>query len=288
MKILVANQTLSLLAGSETWVKTLALQLKKMGHAVTAFSPSLGVIAEELEASDISCRKDIRTGGIRPFSILLEPFEDNDFDLIIANHYEVVRFLRHHFPKTPIVSTIHGVLHTMQDAKGKDVPAPEHPATDAKVDQFIAVSEEVKAKLMTDYGIDALIIRNFFDTEKYKATRPITPGKPRQILYNTNYALKDDEDTKIVREVAKHYGAKLAAIGQNFTMAKDTMLAIEDSDIVIGMGRSVLEGVCAGRLGIVHGRWGTGGIVSRENIEKLRGCIFQAAIPAVISGHRRA
>ena len=36
------------------------------------------------------------------------------------------------------------------------------------------------------------------------------------------------------------------------------------------MGRSVLEGVSMGRLGIVHGRWGTGGILHEKNKDELR------------------
>lgn len=275
MRILLGNQTLSLLAGSETWTATLARQLKKMGHDVTCFSPSLGVISEGLEADEIPCRDSIRTRGIRPFTILLEPFEDNRYDLIIANHYEVVRFLRIQFPDVPIVSTIHGVLHMMKDPKtGKDVPAPEHPALDAKVDQFVAVSEEVQAKLRADYAIDSIVIRNFFDFDVLQAKRPISPGKPKHILFNTNYATKDDPETKVLSDVARHYGARLIAVGQNFVMAPDMARALEDADVVVGMGRSVLEGVCAGRLGIVHGRWGTGGVVNDRNIGVLRACNF--------------
>jgi hypothetical protein len=40
--------------------------------------------------------------------------------------------------------------------------------------------------------------------------------------------------------------------------------AIEDADIVVGMGRSVLEGLSMGRIGIVHGRWGTAGVIHSD------------------------
>ena len=45
--------------------------------------------------------------------------------------------------------------------------------------------------------------------------------KPQQFLINTNYAAGNDPEVNIIREVAKHYDAKLAAVGQNFTQTSD-------------------------------------------------------------------
>jgi len=270
MKILLGNNTLSILAGSERWTETLALQLKKMGHDVTAFSPELGVISENLQNAGISCINEASPSGIKPFSILLEEKKDLSFDLIIANHNHIVRYLRYQFPKVPIISPVHGIIHKMTLEDGREVDAPEHPATDANVDQFIAVSEEVQQVLKKDYDLDSFLLRNFFDLQHFDAKRPINPDKPATILVNTNYFGSHDHEIEIIREVAKHYGARLAATGINFAVSKDMMQGIEDADIVVGMGRSVLEGVGAGRLGIVHGRWGTGGVVHEGSIEQLR------------------
>ncbi len=269
LKILLGNNTLSLLAGSETWTATLAKQLKKMGHIVEGFSPDLGIIAEDLEDNGIRCYDNISTSGLKPFSVRLEPARTHDYDVIIANHHHIVEFLRSQFPNTPIISTIHGIMHLETDASGKKRKAPEHPA-EAGVNQFVAVSEEVQQMLKQDYNIDSIVVRNFFDVNRFKAKRPITPGKPKILMVNSNYADKESPDIKIIREVAKHYGAKMGAVGESFVAARDTMLGINDADVVFGMGRSVLEGVCAGRLGIVHGRWGTGGVICEENVEEIR------------------
>ena len=272
MRILLGNQTLAMLAGSETWTATLARALKKAGHDVTCFSPVLGIISKSLEKDGIRCIDDVG-GGVRPFSFVLEPSVPEDFDFILSNHHDITTILRDRFPDKTIVSTIHGVLHTMRDQHGNEVPAPEHPAV-GKADIFVAVSEEVQAKLKADYSLSSAIIRNFFDLSALKAERPPSDGKPKQFLVNTNYAGRDDAEIKVVREVAKHFGAKLAAVGINFTPTDDVRLAIEDADVVFGMGRSVLEGVAMGCLGIVHGRWGTGGVVNEKNVNVLRACNF--------------
>lgn len=264
LKILLGNNTLSLLAGSETWVYTLAVQLKKMGHNVSCFAGELGIISEELEKQGIHCYSDLSTSNIKQFSPYLEEKIDHDYDVIISNHFHIVEYLRSQFPTKPIISTIHGILH----GDGKEW-APEHPALNSGVAQFISVSEEVQEKLRNDYGLDSIIIRNFFDIEKLGKIKPLS-DTPKMFLVNTNYQGKDDEAIVLVKEVAKYFGAKVSAVGMNFIQQFDLTKAIEDADVVFGMGRSVLEGVAAGRLGIVHGRWGTGGPINKENIEEIR------------------
>lgn len=274
LKILLGNNTLSLLAGSETWTKTLALELKKMGHSVKCFSSHLGIISDQLKNEDIGCYDRIETlGSVKPFSFKFQEEIKHEYDVIISSHHETVDFLRSAFPKTPIISMIHGVIHFVEDESGQQVKAPEHPATEAGVNQFLAPSEEVQEALKKNYNIDAVIIRNFFDLDKFQAKRKISKA-PKCILFNSNYASSGDPQVEVIREVSKHYGAKVIAIGENFTFSIDVMQAIEDADIVVGMGRSVLEGVAAGRLGIVHGRWGTGGVIHKGNIQELASCNF--------------
>ena len=269
LKILLANNTLSLLAGTETWTYTLAVQLKKLGHKVSCFSPELGIISQELEKEGILSFHQISTSGVKPFSFVLEEKVEHDYDVIIANHWHIVEYLRKEFPKTPIISTVHGIMHWMEDEKNQKVKAPEHPALESGVNQFISVSEEIQEMLKTEYSIDSIIIRNFFDLDRFKAKRKIS-SKPKQFLVNSNYNDKNSPDVQVIREVAKHYGAKLTAVGQNFSWTNDIMKAIEDSDVVVGMGRSVLEGVAAGRLGIVNGRWGNAGVIRESNIDDIR------------------
>lgn len=268
MKILLGNNTLSLLAGSETWTYALALALKKAGHEVSCFASILGQISIDLEKEGIPCFDIISTKGVEPFSIILKEEHKHEYDVIFSNHWNIVEYLRSQFPTTPIVCTIHGIMHQMEDETGATVDAPEHPAMNSGVNQFVAVSEEVQKKLKDDYNLESIVVRNFIDTKHFKFSK--VNKKPKEFLVNTNYAFKDDPEILVLREVAKHYGAKLAAIGQNFIMTKDTMKSIKNADIVIGMGRSVLEGVSMGRLGIVHGRWGTAGIINKDNVESLK------------------
>jgi hypothetical protein len=269
LKILLGNNTLSLLAGSETWTLTLALALKELGHNVSCFAPQLGIISDKLITAGIPCYSDLSVSGVKPFSFVLEEKIDHDYDVIISNHNHIVEYLRTQFPKKPIISTIHGIIHFSDDGKGNQVIAPEHPALNSGIAQFVSVSEEIQEKLKADYNIESSIIRNFFDIKKFDV-KPASEGKPKQFLVNTNYMDREDPAIQVIRDVAKHFGARVTAVGMNFTQSQDITKALEDSDVVFGMGRSVLEGVAAGRLGIVHGRWGTGGVICESNIEGVR------------------
>lgn len=276
MKILLGNNTLSYYQGSETWTYTLALALKKAGHDVSCFSPTIGELAKDLEKNGIHCFSSISKNGIKPFSIVLEPEANHNYDFIIAAHWHIVEMLREEFPITPIVSVIHGVIHKTPDG----TEAPEHPSLRAGVNQFVAVSEEVQQVLKDEYNIDSLVIRNFIDIERFPKM-PVNET-PRQLLINSNYVFKNSPEVQVVREVAQHYGARLAAIGQNFTITSDVKKAMQDADIVFGYGRSILEGLACGRLCFVHGHLdtghllnrGTGGVITEGTVEDLRAVNF--------------
>lgn len=266
MNILLGNNTLSILAGSETWTLTMAKEFKRQGHEVTAYSPDLGLIATKLEAEGIKCYKEIDgESGIRPFSAILEEGLKTP-DVIICNHYDICIYLRKKYPNTPIIATIHGILHKKPDT---NEIWPEHPAVDANINQYIAVSEEVKDLLSKAYGIDSKIIRNSFDLNRFNKSGKIKT-KPEIFLLNSNYSNVKDPVSAVMKEVANHYGAQLQGVGENFVKTYEVEKIIKDVDVVVGMGRSLLEGVCMGKLGICHGRWGTGGVLTPESVKTIR------------------
>ncbi len=266
MKILLGNNTLSILAGSETWLFTLAKQLVNMGHEVTAFSAELGFIATKLEAMGVKCISEIAgKSGVKAFDYVLDNSK-MDFDVVICSHYNVTKYIHSQLPDVPIIAVVHGIIHSNEQT-GEIYP--EHPVTDFKVDQYIAVSEEVQKLLKDVYNIDSIVLRNFIDLDRFVKSKKINPS-PKKFLVNSNYWGKDDEINKIIKEVSDHYKAELLGIGVNFASTFEVEEIIKDVDVVVGMGRSVLEGMAMGKLGICHGRWGTGGVINSENFLKIR------------------
>jgi glycosyltransferase involved in cell wall biosynthesis len=265
LRILMGNNTLSLLAGTETWTYTLATRLKQTGHHVECFSPILGAISEQLARDQIPSRRRFS----KPTRFFAKWLPHWKYDVIIANHNHIADSLRRVFPRTPMISTVHGIIHRMMEANGKEIRAPGHPAIDADVDQFVSVSEEVRDVLKRDFALDSIVVRNFLDLDHFKPARPASP-KPRRILFNSNYNQGTSAEVQIIRQVANHYGADFVAVGLNHGKTSNIKALIEEADVVVGIGRSVLEGVAMGRLGLVHGPHGTGGVICPQNVEKLR------------------
>lgn len=266
MKILLGNNTLSLLAGSETYILTLATELKRLGHDVSAYSTELGFIATQLEAVNIKCFDKIETAGqkaVAPFDPYLKPKSGN-FDVIICAHHEITKYLHQQLPNVPIIGIVHGILH-----KGPQGQIwPEHPVTDFKVN-YVVASEEIQRKLQNDYNLDSVIIRNFFDLNKFKKEGELS-ASPKIFLVNSNYWGPQDEISRIIKDVSLNYDAQLHGVGANYQPSYEMEAIIKDVDVVFGMGRSVLEGACMGKLAVIHGRWGTGGVLTPKSYETLK------------------
>ena len=255
LEICVGNNTLATFAGSELWTYTLAAELQRTGHRVTAFSPDLGAVASKLEMIGARCTADVHT-------------LPENCDVIICNHHDITSALHRRLPHVPIIAVVHGISHS-DPQTGQMLP--EHPVIDFEVDQYVAVSEEVQTLLRDSYNIASVVVRNFFDLRRFTWTPASTEGAPRNILINCNYSRPQDEHVRVIREVAAHFGAQLRTIGANFQeVGWAVEEAISGSDVVVGMGRSVLEGFCMGKLALVHGRWGTGGVVTEQTYDVLK------------------
>jgi hypothetical protein len=278
MKILLGNNTFDILAGTEMWMLTLATELRKLGHEVTAYSPQLGFVATKMEAVGAKCINEVagQGGAAGAFNFVLEEERSTNYDIIICNHNEITKYLKEKLPNVPIIATIHGIIHKNPET-GEIYP--EHPVTEFKVDKYLAVSEEVQDLLMDVYGIQAKVFRNFFDLDRFKYKKKNRlESSPKTIMVSSNYWGVEDPINQIIKEVADHYNARFIGIGANFASTYEVEQIMADADIVFGMGRSVMEGVCMGKIGVVHGRWGTGGVINPESYKTLKLTNFSGRI----------
>lgn len=266
----MGNNTLSLLAGTETWTETLAKEFIKLGHKVTLYSPSLGYIATKLEGVGAHCINSLQTeDGLKRFDFVMQE-GNGKFDIIICNHNQITKDLHAAYPDIPIIATIHGIIH--KDANTGQI-WPEHPVTEFKIDQFVSVSEEVQQMLKKQYGLESVIIRNFVDTKRFEKKKKMNKH-PKTFLINSNYWGTDSPINAAIKEVANHFEAKVMAIGTNFVPTYEVEMVLEDCDIVFGMGRGLIEGMSAGCLAVCMGRWGTEGPITTKNYESIRSSNF--------------
>lgn len=246
MKILVTNHDLSYYAGTETFVYTLAVELKRIGHEVVCWSPRLGAVAHRLVAAGIAVTADLATAP-------------DDVDVIHAHHRYESLLARARYPDRPMIFACHGVL-----------PWQEQPAAGAlDVSRYVAVSEEVRDHLIERHRVAAdqvVIVRNGLDLERFRARTPIAP-QPRRALILSNYMPPHQRGQ--VRRVCRELGMTVRETG-----AGNALWAVEDEiaevDLVFGLGRSALEAMASGRVVVVYDYNGGDGLVTPEHFEQLR------------------
>ena len=211
MKILLTNNHLSRLGGSETWTYTMAKELERLGHQVGVFTHNKGYVSDLLPIDDTP----------------------RGYDLALINH-----------------NTCIGV-----DAKFKiftshgTVPELERPVEGANV--YVAVSENVAEKYNLKH-----IIKNPIDTELFKPTNEIKE-KPETILSITDVNV--ELPYKIITP-------------SRFEMNMPEL--INQSDLVISMGRGALEAMSCGRNVITWDNrpyWEARGDGYLDDFSKLKG-----------------
>src|SRR5687768_9271338 len=97
LKVLLTNNTLATRAGSELYVRDLALGLLKRGHTPIAYSTRIGAVGMELRRATIPVVDDLRNLASPP-------------DIIHGQHHVETITALLHFSGTPAVFFCHGWL----------------------------------------------------------------------------------------------------------------------------------------------------------------------------------
>ena len=233
-------------AGSELYTRDLAINLNKRGHNVTVYSPFLGKIA-----------KEIQLAGIRVIDNL-NSIQREHFDVIHSHHNIPTIQARTYFPNTPIVRVVHGII-----------PFLEQPASISPGSSFyVAISEEVKKHLL-DKGISGdkiKIIRNWIDISKFIYKAPAKQLK--NILVLSNHFTFENE--KILKQAVSKLQVTYAHVGLPENSLADAHKAILKSDLVITIGRGVLEAVSCGKNVLIWDIHGADGMLTKDNFHQLR------------------
>tara|TARA_S200002703_G_scaffold156247_1_gene161508 strand:+ start:560 stop:1456 length:897 start_codon:yes stop_codon:yes gene_type:complete len=246
MKILLTNNHLNTIGGSETFVLTLYRYLKKQGHLVHVFTfnPFYKI---PLQASG---------KGVDQYIDDLYYHEPNtikeSYDLVLCNHnscfewvFNNVKFDRIHFIS-------HGT-----------VPALEQPRLGA--DKYFSMSEEIKTNCRMN-GFESEVIRNPIDLDEYKPmskrNNPLKSAlcvsqgaKSKHLISSLGIPVEFAETNRFMRKIftAEHYNKH---------------------DIVFSLGRGCYEALACDRPVIVFDTRdynGTkyDGLVTKENFLSL-------------------
>src|SRR5690348_8616998 len=190
VRVLITNNTLDARAGSELYVRDIALALLRRGHQPMAYSTRLGTVAEELRVATIPVIDDLRLLTVAP-------------DVIHGQHHLDAMTAMLRFPQTPAVYFCHGWLPWEE-------MAPHFPT----IQRYVAVDDLCRERLQCVHGIPSgqiRMIRNFVDLQRF-APRNDLPAEPRRAAVFSNY-ISENNCLGVLRQACAARGIELEAIG---------------------------------------------------------------------------
>ncbi|SEK80251.1 glycosyltransferase [Nitrosovibrio tenuis] len=252
MRILITNNTLDTRAGSELYVRDIALALLRRGHQPIAYSTRLGTVANELRAATIPVIDDLRLLTVAP-------------DIIHGQHHMDAMTAMLHFPQTPAVYFCHGWLPWEE-------MAPHFPT----IQRYVAVDDLCRERLQCMHGVSPehiRMIRNFVDLQRF-TLRDDLPAAPRRAVVFSNY-VSENGCLGILRQACATRGIELDAIGLSVGRSEARPERILGQyDIVFAKARCALEALACGTGLIACDAAGLGGMVTPGNYDKFRALNF--------------
>jgi hypothetical protein len=248
MRILITNNTLAERAGSELFVRDLALALMRRGHWPVAYSSHLGEVAEELRRASVPVIDDLGALSEAP-------------DLIHAQHHLDAMAAMLRFPGVPVVYVCHSWLLWE-----------ELPIAFPTIRRHVAVDDLCRERLITTPGIDPArveVIYNFADLARFRPRGPLRE-RPRRALVFSNGA-HDDASLAAIRAACAGHGIAVDVAGASSGQAVAEPEALLPAyDLVFAKARAAIEAMAVGTAVIVADQAGLAGLVTRDNVEALR------------------
>jgi predicted nucleic acid-binding Zn-ribbon protein len=248
LRILITNNTLAGRAGTELYVRDVALALLKRGYSPIAYSSLLGEVAEELRAATVPVIDRLDALAVAP-------------DLIHGHHHLETMTALLAFPNVPAISFCHGWL-----------PWEEMPPKFPRISRYVAVDETCRDRLILEHAVPEKRVRlllNFVDLKRFKS-RAALPAQPKRALAFSNYA-SEENILPTIRAACDQFNISLDSLGvgsRNATSRPEALLP--NYDLVFAKGRAALEALAVGTPVVLCDAVGAGSLVTTENMEQLR------------------
>jgi len=247
VKLLFTNNTLATRAGSELWLRDVAMAAAARGMDVAAYSPRLGEVAEELRRAGIAAVDDLDALPWRP-------------DLLHGHHHLETMTALLHFDGLQGVFVCHGA-----------VPFEEAPPLHPRLRRYVAVDEPCRERIL-ESGVPAervSTVANFVDLSRF-VSRPPLPVRPRRALV-LSHNLGEANGLAEVREACREAGIELESLGTASGRVTDRPEeALQRADVVFAKARAALEGLATGCAVVLCDAQGIGPLVTEEAFEELR------------------
>jgi hypothetical protein len=250
LTVLLTNVWLDYRGGTESVIRDIALGLLRRGHRPIVYSPHLGEPAEELLQRGVAV--------IDNLSSLAEPP-----DIIHGQHFIQTAEAILHFPHSPAIQMCHAWQHWA-----------ERPAKFPQIYRYIAADQTVRDRLVHMEQIapeQVEVVYNAVDMTRMPERATQLSAKPATALAFT----KTKAQLPLVDAACRSHGVKLDVLGKGADRTvPNPEFELVRYDLVFATARMALEAICAGCAVIVCDSRGLAGMVSTDNLSRLRSLNF--------------
>jgi hypothetical protein len=244
-RILITNCWLADRAGTELYVRDLALALQRAGRQPVVFSPILGEVAAELRQAGVPVTDDLAAPMATP-------------DVIHGHHgFETLAALSR-FPGTP------GIYVQHDAAAWQDEP-PHHP----RLLRHLAVDELCRERLVAA-GADPArteVVPNAVDLGRFAQRGPL-PAVPRRALVLTNSP--GESFVPVIAQACAARGIELDVLGKAVGQPVLPEDVLAGYDVVFAKARTALEAMAVGCAVVVCDQRGVAGLVTAQDVAEWR------------------
>jgi hypothetical protein len=230
--------------GTESYVMTVAHELRRIGHEPIVTAHELGAMADLAQRRGIVVARD--------------PAElPRSCDVVFAQDAIMAGTLAERYPESRLVAFAHSDLFDHQ------LPI----LLPGVVSAVVVASDRVAARIRA-LPLEAPVVRlrHPIDTEHFIAGGPIREH-PRRALILSNYL--HGARRRALVEAWEAAGVECVQVGAPTRSELDPVSAIADADIVVGKARAVLEGMSCARAVYVFDEFGGDGWVTPDNYARL-------------------
>jgi len=250
MNLVLGTLELTTIGGVGTYVVTVAEQLERMGHGVTIHTEEAGEMAALSEGRGLRVVTDARALPDRCDAVYAQ---DAPSAYRLADRYRDV-------PQT---------FCTHSEEYDRWV-VPQLPGVTSAL---VALNERTARHACSLAHVPEIArLRQPIDTRRFSPRGAIAPS-PGRALVMGNYT--SGNRLELIRQACSEAGIECVSRGlQDGVVARSPDVEINDSDIVIGKGRVILEAMSCGRAAYVYDHLGGDGWVTPDRYARLEGDNF--------------
>jgi hypothetical protein len=246
--VVLATEALAAVGGSETYLHTVAGNLVRLGHQVTAHATRQGLMSDQF-----------RDLGV---DVVFEDGLPDTCDAVLVQDSAMAYALAERWPDRPQVFVNHSALFDLQ------LP-PVIPVAGSVV---VTLSDRNGDRIRAMPGEHEIVrLRQPIDSVRL-APRGAPAPRPRKALLLGNY-LQGDALATIV-DAWSPAKVDLVQVGNLTQPTLDVAEAIADADIVVGKGRAVLEAMSCGRPAFLYDAFGADGWVTASTYDAFEADAF--------------